>query len=201
MFWSLVRPDRILLPITRSAAVTTSLEAGELAVVMITCGGRNRGRMTHDGQRCERILRHLPPCHCGLCCFMADPKRKPRQSDVDRDTGERRRQEEALDEALKNTFPASDPVSVEQPTTSGRAYRSLTPFMADGAAVVFTSPADSTYWPAARACKILHPPQPYDGGKHQEDDKKKRNPLQFLLPSREPRCRIPVRPRFYFARV
>jgi hypothetical protein len=25
------------------------------------------------------------------------------------------RQEEALDEALKNTFPASDPVSVEQP--------------------------------------------------------------------------------------
>src|SRR5216684_1262853 len=61
MFWSLVRPDRILLPITRSAAVTTSLEAGELAVVMITCGGRNRGRMTHDGQRCERILRRPPP--------------------------------------------------------------------------------------------------------------------------------------------
>src|SRR5262245_58311095 len=64
MFWSLVRPDRILPPITRSAAVTTSLEAGELAVVMITCGGRNRGRMTQDGQRCERILRRpLPPCH------------------------------------------------------------------------------------------------------------------------------------------
>src|SRR5262249_39524141 len=37
---SLVRPDRILPPITRSAAVTTSLEAGELAVGMITCGGR-----------------------------------------------------------------------------------------------------------------------------------------------------------------
>ena len=104
--------------------MTTSLEAGELAAVMITCG-RNRGRMTHNGQRCERILRRLlPPCHCGLCCFMADPKRKPRQGDVDRDTGERRRQEEALDEALKNTFPASDPVSVEQPTTSGRACRS-----------------------------------------------------------------------------
>jgi hypothetical protein len=33
-------------------------------------------------------------------------------------------QEEALDEALENTFPASDPVSVEQPTTSGRARRS-----------------------------------------------------------------------------
>jgi hypothetical protein len=28
---------------------------------------------------------------------------------------ERIRQEEALDEALKNTFPASDPVSVEKP--------------------------------------------------------------------------------------
>src|SRR5260221_2799284 len=72
--------------------------------------------------------------------------------------------------------------------------------MADGAAVVFTSPADSTYWPAARACKILHPPQPYDGGKHQEDDKKKRNPLQFCCPLGS-RCRIPVRPSFYFARV
>ena len=28
---------------------------------------------------------------------------------------ERLHQEEALDEAIKNTFPASDPVSVEQP--------------------------------------------------------------------------------------
>jgi hypothetical protein len=31
----------------------------------------------------------------------------------------RRRQEQALDEALKNTFPASDPVSVEQPAPPG----------------------------------------------------------------------------------
>ncbi len=56
--------------------------------------------------------------------MMANPKRKPRQGDVDRETGERRRQEEAPDEALKNTFPAFDPISVEQPTTSGRACRS-----------------------------------------------------------------------------
>jgi len=35
MFWSLVRPDRILPLITKSAAVTTSLEADELAVGMI----------------------------------------------------------------------------------------------------------------------------------------------------------------------
>ena len=55
--------------------------------------------------------------------MIADPKRKPYQDDGDSD--KRRRQEEALDEALKNTFPASDPVSVEQPTTSGRACRSL----------------------------------------------------------------------------
>ena len=34
----------------------------------------------------------------------------------DRDKRERRRDEEALDEALKNTFPASDPVAIEQPT-------------------------------------------------------------------------------------
>ena len=53
---------------------------------------------------------------------IADPKRKPYQNDGDSD--KRTRQEEALDEALKNTFPASDPVSVEQPTTSGRVCRS-----------------------------------------------------------------------------
>jgi hypothetical protein len=47
--------------------------------------------------------------------MIADPKRKPHQDDGDSD--KRRRQEEALDEALENTFPASDPVSVEQPTT------------------------------------------------------------------------------------
>ena len=54
--------------------------------------------------------------------MIADPKRKPYQDEGDSD--KRRRQEEALDEALKNTFPASDPVSAEQPTTSGRARRS-----------------------------------------------------------------------------
>jgi hypothetical protein len=48
----------------------------------------------------------------------SDPKRKPRQRDG-RILTERARQhqEEALDEALKNTFPASDPVSIEQPAT------------------------------------------------------------------------------------
>jgi uncharacterized membrane protein len=50
--------------------------------------------------------------------MIAAPKRKPHQDNDDSD--KRRRQEEALDEALENTFPASDPVSVEQPTTSGR---------------------------------------------------------------------------------
>jgi hypothetical protein len=54
--------------------------------------------------------------------MIADPKRKPYQDKGDSD--KRRRQEEALDEALKNTFPASDAVSVEQLTTSGRASRS-----------------------------------------------------------------------------
>ena len=32
----------------------------------------------------------------------------------------RRRREEALDEALKNTFPASDPISIEQPAPPDR---------------------------------------------------------------------------------
>ena len=48
--------------------------------------------------------------------MIAEPTRKPHQDDHVRDTRERRYQEKALDEALKNTFPASDPVSVEQPT-------------------------------------------------------------------------------------
>ena len=48
--------------------------------------------------------------------MLADAKRKRLKDEVERDERERRRrQEEALDEALKNTFPASDPVSVEQP--------------------------------------------------------------------------------------
>jgi hypothetical protein len=37
------------------------------------------------------------------------------QDDPDRERRERMHQEEALDEALKNTFPASDPVSLTQP--------------------------------------------------------------------------------------
>jgi hypothetical protein len=49
----------------------------------------------------------------------ADPKRKPHRDDYDRAKRARRHQEEALDDALKNTFPASDPVSIEQPTPPG----------------------------------------------------------------------------------
>ena len=47
--------------------------------------------------------------------MIADPKRKSHQDDYDREKRERRHQEETLDDALKNTFPASDPVSVVQP--------------------------------------------------------------------------------------
>jgi hypothetical protein len=49
----------------------------------------------------------------------ADPKRKTHKGDHDHDHDRaeraRQHQEEALDDALKNTFPASDPVSIEQP--------------------------------------------------------------------------------------
>ena len=46
----------------------------------------------------------------------AQGKRSRRRHDEDRAERERRRrQEEALDEALMNTFPASDPIAVEQP--------------------------------------------------------------------------------------
>ena len=46
----------------------------------------------------------------------AERKRKPYQDDSARGKRERRHQENALDEALRDTFPASDPVSFEQPT-------------------------------------------------------------------------------------
>jgi hypothetical protein len=45
----------------------------------------------------------------------ADPKRKHLKRDRDRSKQSRRHQEEALDGALRNTFPASDPISIEHP--------------------------------------------------------------------------------------
>ena len=42
----------------------------------------------------------------------ADPKRKSHYDDLERAKRVRRHQEEALDDALRNTFPASDPVSI-----------------------------------------------------------------------------------------
>ena len=47
--------------------------------------------------------------------MIAKPKYKDHQGEGDRDDDEHIRREKALDEALKNTFPASDPVSVGQP--------------------------------------------------------------------------------------
>ena len=47
--------------------------------------------------------------------MIAEPKNEIRRDDTVRDKRERKRHEKALDEALRNTFPASDPVSVEQP--------------------------------------------------------------------------------------
>jgi hypothetical protein len=44
-----------------------------------------------------------------------DPKRKPHQREHDHSKRAFRHQEEALDDALENTFPASDPISIEQP--------------------------------------------------------------------------------------
>ena len=47
---------------------------------------------------------------------MNGDRKKPHLSDYERAKLARKHQEEALDDALKNTFPASDPVSIEQPT-------------------------------------------------------------------------------------
>jgi hypothetical protein len=58
----------------------------------------------------------------------AYPKRKVHQDDSPRD--KRRRQEQALDEALENTFPASNPVSIEQPR--GRDFLRSEPLIDGG---------------------------------------------------------------------
>jgi hypothetical protein len=50
--------------------------------------------------------------------MIAEPKHEVHRDNTVRGKRERRRNEKALDEALKNTFPASDPVSVEQPVLS-----------------------------------------------------------------------------------
>ena len=44
-----------------------------------------------------------------------DAKRRPRLRERILAEGARQHLEEALDDALKNTFPASDPISIEQP--------------------------------------------------------------------------------------
>jgi hypothetical protein len=60
--------------------------------------------------------------------MLPDAKRKRHKDDAERDQRERRRrQEEALDEALGNTFPASDPVSVEQPAPASSKRRPRPP--------------------------------------------------------------------------
>jgi hypothetical protein len=55
----------------------------------------------------------------------ADPKSKHDQDEYDRAKA-RRHQEEALDDALKNTFPASDPVSIGQPAPAADHDRAKT---------------------------------------------------------------------------
>ena len=76
----------------------------------------NRTTVPLDDQRTEIcvIAPKIFSSAVGETEMIADPKHKLHQDDGDSD--KRRRQEEALDDALKNTFPASDPVSVEQPT-------------------------------------------------------------------------------------
>ena len=51
--------------------------------------------------------------------MIANPKYNHHRDENDRANREHRRREKTLDEALENTFPASDPVSVEQPVLPG----------------------------------------------------------------------------------
>src|SRR4029453_16461474 len=93
MFWSLVRPDRILLPITRSAAVTTSLDADESAGIVQLPGnapqaapGQSRGlprgaggrrkfsrRRTRARRRLENVTQEPPGSRVGIGISASDP--------------------------------------------------------------------------------------------------------------------------------
>jgi hypothetical protein len=76
------------------------------------------GRRADDAQDCviSPPKWSLRGRQVGEIEVVADAKRKPHRDDSAREKRERTHQENALDEALKDTFPASDPVSVEQPT-------------------------------------------------------------------------------------
>ena len=50
--------------------------------------------------------------------MMARPGHEPKDLKTDRKSAEQRQLDEALDEGLEETFPASDPVSVTQPAPS-----------------------------------------------------------------------------------
>src|SRR6266511_5965617 len=94
MFWSLVRPDRILPPITRSAAVTTSLEAGESAGIVqlptnapqaapgqsrgLPRGARgieenSQGAETRARRRLEKVTQEPPGSRDGIGISASDP--------------------------------------------------------------------------------------------------------------------------------
>ncbi|MGH6754072.1 MAG: hypothetical protein ACREDP_18110 [Bradyrhizobium sp.] len=49
---------------------------------------------------------------------MAGPDRHPKPAHKPRDSAEKRRLDEALQEGLEETFPGSDPVNVTQPPPS-----------------------------------------------------------------------------------
>jgi hypothetical protein len=89
---------------------------GEAALRNFTSYDRSRARqkMRHSGA--EKHMIQAARVRFGEQAMRADAKRRRKRDDADRDERERRRrQEEALDDALMNTFPASDPVSAEQP--------------------------------------------------------------------------------------
>jgi hypothetical protein len=48
------------------------------------------------------------------------PQSKRRDEPQPRDRAKKRKQEPALEQALEDTFPSSDPVSLTQPTVAGK---------------------------------------------------------------------------------
>jgi len=90
----------------------------------------------------------------------ADPKGKPRHTDRILADQARRHQEEALDDALKNTFPASDPVSIEQPAPPASARRRMANVRFGSEADIEARPFDVRFTPKSghRPCQARRKP-------------------------------------------
>ncbi len=107
-------------------ALLTRLSPGQQATVLqLPAAPRTAEERGAEARCCRRLIEFGERERGQRNRAIAELKRKPQQDDGARDKRERRQQENALDEVLKDTFPASDPVSMSSrhrppPTATGQ---------------------------------------------------------------------------------